>query len=46
MKLIEVTPIPVGSEEVHCMHEMVKREQPITMETRADKFDRGLVFLE
>ena len=46
MKLVEVSPIPVGSEEVHCMQEKVKSEQPITMETRADQFDRGLVFLK
>ena len=46
MQLVEVFLIPVGSEEVHCMQEMVKSEQPITMEMPADQFDRGLVFLE
>ena len=46
MKLGEVSPISVGSEEIHCMQEKVKSEQPITMEARADQFDRGLVFLE
>ena len=46
MKLVEVSSILVDSEEVHCMQEIVKSEQPIKMETRADQFDRGLVFLE